>query len=100
MALFLKLFSFIKKNPVRSFLTLLQLALGVAIAILVINLSFNLQKIESQGLSQYSSDFGVFNIQRSTESVHSLISSSTRPIEQPAWQDLLQTILVSKQSLA
>ncbi|MDD2431635.1 MAG: FtsX-like permease family protein [Firmicutes bacterium] len=89
MALFLKLFSFIKKNPVRSFLTLLQLALGVAIAILVINLSFNLQKIESQGLSQYSSDFGVFNIQRSTESVHSLISSSTRPIEQPSLAGLV-----------
>lgn len=87
-----KFFSFFKRNPVRTLLTLLQLALGVAIAIVVINLTLNLHKIETQGLSEIGldDDFGVFTIQRALSSPPpQTVYTSGSPRPQPTLRDLV-----------
>lgn len=89
MSFFHKYYAFIIKNPVRSLLTLLQLALGVAIAIVVINLNFSLEKMASMSFEEYKNDFGVFYIQHSSSAPISMASLSTRPVSQPNLIDLV-----------
>lgn len=76
-----------KKDSVRTLLTISQFALGIAVALTVVNISVNLERFKQDSQTYYDPDFGIYTISRNSSFLGPVTDSYGRPIPQPKFSN-------------
>lgn len=87
MSIFRKGLYLFKKDSVRTILTVSQFALGIAVALIVVNISVSLSRFAVEAQTYFNPDFGIYTASSNTTLLGPITNSYGRPLPPPQFVD-------------